>query len=89
MSLLLKLSITLTKNNMKKKLNNTPFIIIAVIILAVILVIVSNRNLNKPKENEKQIPNNEQSLIDEIETIRIENTTDSDLIDIDRELDLL
>jgi hypothetical protein len=31
----------------------------------------------------------EQSLIDEIETIRIENTTEFDLIDIDRELDLL
>jgi large-conductance mechanosensitive channel len=77
---------------MKKKLNSTPFVIVAVIILAVILVIISNRNLNKPKDNgeaEKQIPTNEQSLIDEIETIRIENTTDSDLIDIDRELDLL
>ncbi len=77
---------------MKKKLNSTPLIIVAVIILAVILVVLSNRNLNKPKNNDgtdKQTPNTEQSLIDEIETIRIENTTDFDLIDIDRELDLL
>jgi large-conductance mechanosensitive channel len=76
---------------MKKKFNSTPFVIIAVIILAVILVIVSSRNLNKPKDTEKTSePKTEQSsLIDEIETIRIENTTDFDLIDIDRELDLL
>lgn len=78
---------------MRKKFNSTPFIIVAVIILAVILVVVSNKNLNKPKNDKEiegeQTPNTEQSLIDEIETIRIENTTDSDLIDIDRELNLL
>lgn len=76
---------------MKKRLNSTPFIIVAVIILAIILVIVTNQRLNSPKKpNDKELgPDTEQSLIDEIETIRIENTTEFDLIDIDRELDLL
>lgn len=76
---------------MKKRLNSTPFIIVAVIMLVIILVIVINQRLNSPKKpNERELePNTEQSLIDEIETIRIENTTDFDLIDIDRELDLL
>ncbi len=76
---------------MKKRLNSTPFIIVAVIILAIILVIVTNQRLNSPqKPNEGELETNmEQSLIDEIETIRIENTTEFDLIDIDRELDLL
>jgi YbbR domain-containing protein len=76
---------------MKKRLNSTPFIIVAVIMLAIILVIVINQRLNSPKKpNESELETNmEQSLIDEIETIRIENTTEFDLIDIDRELDLL
>ena len=76
---------------MKKRLNSTPFIIVAVIILAIILVIVINQRLNSPKKpNKSELETNmEQSLIDEIETIRIENTTEFDLIDIDRELDLL
>lgn len=76
---------------MKKRLNSTPFIIVAVIILAIILVVVTNQRLNSPKKlNDKELgPDTEQSLIDEIETIRIENTTEFDLIDIDRELDLL
>jgi len=76
---------------MKKRLNSTPFIIVAVIILAIILVIVTNQRLNSPKKpNKSELETNmEQSLIDEIETIRIENTTEFDLIDIDRELDLL
>ena len=76
---------------MKKRLNSTPFIIVAVIILAIILVIVTNQRLNSPKKpNESELETNmEQSLIDEIETISIENTTEFDLIDIDRELDLL
>lgn len=76
---------------MKKRLNSTPFIIVAVIILAIILVVVTNQRLNSPqKPNEGELETNmEQSLIDEIETIRIENTTEFDLIDIDRELDLL
>ena len=76
---------------MKKRLNSTPFIIVAVIILAIILVVVTNQSLNSPKKpNKSELETNmEQSLIDEIETIRIENTTEFDLIDIDRELDLL
>ena len=76
---------------MKKRLNSTPFIIVAVIILAIILVVVINQRLNSPKKpNKSELETNmEQSLIDEIETIRIENTTEFDLIDIDRELDLL
>ena len=76
---------------MKKRLNSTPFINVAVIILAIILVVVTNQRLNSPqKPNEGELETNmEQSLIDEIETIRIENTTEFDLIDIDRELDLL
>ncbi|HPK14036.1 MAG TPA: hypothetical protein PLB93_00760 [Candidatus Paceibacterota bacterium] len=76
---------------MKKRLNSTPFIIVAVIILAIILVVVTNQRLNSPKKpNKSELETNmEQSLIDEIETIRIENTTEFDLIDIDRELDLL
>jgi YbbR domain-containing protein len=76
---------------MKKRLNSTPFIIVAVIMLAIILVIVINQRLNSPKKpNKSELETNmEQSLIDEIETIRIENTTEFDLIDIDRELDLL
>lgn len=76
---------------MKKRLNSTPFIIVAVIILAIILVVVTNQRLNSPKKpNGSELETNmEQSLIDEIETIRIENTTEFDLIDIDRELDLL
>ncbi|HQQ22128.1 MAG TPA: hypothetical protein PLZ70_01845 [Candidatus Paceibacterota bacterium] len=59
--------------------------------LAIILVIVINQRLNSPKKpNKSELETNmEQSLIDEIETIRIENTTEFDLIDIDRELDLL
>jgi len=76
---------------MKKRLNSTPFIIVAVIILAIILVVVTNQRLNSPKKpNKSELETNmEQSLIDEIETIRIENTTEFDLIDKDRELDLL
>ena len=74
---------------MKKRLNSTPFIIVAVIMLAIILVIVINQRLNSPKKpNKSELETNmEQSLIDEIETIRIENTTEFDLIDIDRELE--
>ena len=76
---------------MKNKINTTPFIILAVIILATIIVFVSVRKLNGPKdvEQKENETNTEQSLVDEVETIRIENTTEFDLIDIDRELDLL
>jgi YbbR domain-containing protein len=73
---------------MKKRLNSTPFIIVAVIMLAIILVIVINQRLNSPKKpNKSELETNmEQSLIDEIETIRIENTTEFDLIDIEGSL---
>ncbi len=73
---------------MKKKINTTPLIIIIVLIVTIILSFIINKELDKPRK--KELPNEtEDSLIREIETIKIENTLESDLIDIDRVLDLL
>lgn len=74
---------------MKKKRNTTPFIIIIVLVITIVLAFVMSKELDKPKKSKEGLLEIEETLIKEIETIKIENTTNFDLIDIDRELDLL